>query len=292
MAKWEELREEEFVPMLERTHRVCAIAIGCLEKHGQHLPLGTDTLKGDGILNRASEIEEVCVFPPLFLGDLQGQQARKAGQGVHYGYVALSTEVLTQILRELCDEIGRNGFTKILLVSSHGGNNPWLQSFVRAVKDKKKDYEVFLYYGGLTKPDKILAAIAEQGRESFPALTDEDIAVLEDWVNNGGFDGHGGFAESAMVMGCYPELVRLDRCEAESGLSRHISDPLSEAGLKWGRAWHVNFPNAYAGTPPTGLNQRIADVTVQLSAEKLAKALKLLKDDQTMDRIISAAYHD
>ena len=41
---WEYLREEEFPAMLERSHRVCAFAIGCLEKHGQHLPLGTDTL--------------------------------------------------------------------------------------------------------------------------------------------------------------------------------------------------------------------------------------------------------
>jgi creatinine amidohydrolase len=257
-----------------------------VEKHGLHLPLGTDNIHCTHIAIEASKLETVCVFPTFYFGDVPGGPAMPAGS------ISIPVKLEMEMLETLCDQIGRNGFEKIILFNGHGGNNPWLQNFVRAVKSKKRDYEVFLYYGGLTKPDKILAAIAEQGRESFPALTDEDIAVLEDWVNNGGFDGHGGFGESAMVMGCYPELVRLDRCEAESGLSRHISDPLSEAGLKWGRAWHVNFPNAYAGTPPTGLNQRIADVTVQLSAEKLAKALKLLKDDQTMDRIISAAYHD
>ena len=70
---WENLREEEFEPMLERTNRVCALAIGCLEKHGQHLPLGTDTLKGGKILELAAEREEVCVFPRLYLGDLPDQ---------------------------------------------------------------------------------------------------------------------------------------------------------------------------------------------------------------------------
>ena len=51
---WEHLREEEFAPMLKKTHRVCAMAIGCLEKHGQHLPLGTDVLKGGKILELAA----------------------------------------------------------------------------------------------------------------------------------------------------------------------------------------------------------------------------------------------
>ena len=98
---WENLREEEFLPMLERTHRVCAMAIGCIEKHGQHLPLGTDTLKGGRILELAAEREEVCVFPRCYFGDLQGAQSAKAGEGTHYGYVALSSELLLQMMREI-----------------------------------------------------------------------------------------------------------------------------------------------------------------------------------------------
>ena len=137
---WINLREEEFKPMFERVHGVCAMAIGSIEKHGQHLPLGTDTLKGGKILELASEREEVCVFPPLFFGDLQGVQANRAGEGAHYGYVALSSELLLSLLREICDEIGRNGFTKILLFSIHGGNNAFLKNFARAVTSTKKSY--------------------------------------------------------------------------------------------------------------------------------------------------------
>ena len=112
---WENLREEEFIPMLERSKGVCAMAVGCLEKHGQHLPLGTDVLKGGRILEMASEREEVCIFPRFYFGDLQGEQAYKAGEGVHHGFVSLSAELLLRLMRELCDEIGRNGFKKILL---------------------------------------------------------------------------------------------------------------------------------------------------------------------------------
>ena len=283
---WENLREEEFAPMLERTNRVCALAIGCLEKHGQHLPLGTDTLKGGKILELAAEREEVCVFPRLYLGDLQGAQAAPAGNGRPYGYVALSAELLLKLIQEICDEIGRNGFKKILLFSSHGGNDAYLRNFINAVTAEKKDYEVFMYYNKLIMPKDILDVIAERGRSYFPALTDEDVAVLEDYVAQGKYDGHGGFGESAMLMGTYPELIRLDRCEAESGLNTHVSDPLTSKNIQWGRSWSRNFPNAYAGHAPIGLTQQIADAAVEISVERTAEVLRILKDDSIMEPIL------
>lgn len=286
---WENLREEEFAPMLQRTNRVCAVAIGCLEKHGQHLPLGTDTLKGGKILELAAEREEVCVFPQLFFGDLQGAQANKAGNGNAYGYVALSAELLLRLIQELCDEIGRNGFKKILLFSSHGGNTAFLQNYIQSVTAQKKDYEVFWFYNKLVGPKDILDVIAQRGRSYFPVLTDEDIAVMEEYVAAGKFDGHGGFAESAMLMGTYPELIRLDRCEAESGMGTHISDPLTSKGIQWGRSWSTNYPNAYAGHAPIGLTQQIADAAVEISVERTAEVLKLLKNDEIMEPILSAA---
>lgn len=287
---WENLREEEFLPMLEQTKRVCAVAIGCVEKHGQHLPLGTDTLKGGKILELAAEREEVCVFPRLYFGDLQGKQACKAGEGCHYGYIALSSELLLQMMREICDEIGRNGFKKILLFSSHGGNDAFLKNFIRAVTAEKKDYEIFMYYNKLIGPKEILDLLARQGRAEFPALTDEDIAVMEAFVAAGKRDGHAGFAESAMVMGTYPELVRLDRCEAESGVTTGIAAPLEKLDINWANSWYVNFPNAYAGHAPIGLNQRIADTAVEISVRRTVEVLKLLKDDSVMEPIIRAAY--
>lgn len=284
---WENLREEEFLPMLERTHRVCAMTVGCVEKHGQHLPLGTDTLKGSRILEMAAEREEVCIFPRHYFGDLQGRQRRKAGDDNHYGYIALSAELLLQLMRECCDEIGRNGFKKILLFSSHGGNKSFLENFIRAVRAEKKDYEVFFFYNKLIGPKEILAEIQQHSRAKFPQLTDSDIQVLTDFVAAGKIDGHAGFAESAMLMGTYPELVRLDRCEAESGMSTRISAPLAALDIGWGGAWSTNYPNAYNGHAPIGLNQRIADAAVEISVERTVDVLRLLKDDAIMDSIIS-----
>lgn len=40
---WQNLREEEFEGAIERSGGLCVLPIGCLEKHGQHLPVGTDS---------------------------------------------------------------------------------------------------------------------------------------------------------------------------------------------------------------------------------------------------------
>ena len=286
---WENLREEEFKPMLERTQGVCAMAIGCVEKHGQHLPLGTDTLHSGKVLELASEREEVCVFPKCYFGDLQPGRPYKAGEGANYGHIILSAELLLALMREICDEIGRNGFKKILLFSGHGGNTAFLGNFIRAVRAEKKDYDVFLGGNRLIMPKDILQAVEERGRSAFPALTDTDISVMEDYVAQGKFDGHGGFAESALIMGLYPELFRMDRCEAESGMSTHIADPLSQVGLSWGGSFRANYPNAYCGHAPIGLTKAIADASVELAVERTTKMLTLLKNDEVLDPILSAA---
>ncbi len=286
---WEYLREEEFPAMLERSHRVCAFALGCLEKHGQHLPLGTDTLKGGRILEMASEREEVCIFPRMYLGDLQGSQRFRAGENNHYGYVALNAELMLALMRGICDEIGRNGFTKILIFSSHGGNNAFLANFLRAVKDTEKPYEVFSFYNKLVKARDLLEYINEHGREVFPAITDADMAVLEDFTANNKVDGHAGFGESALLMGTYPELIRLDRCEAESGLSTHVTDRLSKLEINWARSWHRNYPNAYNGHAPVGLTQTIADAATEIAVQRTVEVLKLLKDDKAMEEITGRA---
>ena len=286
---WENLREEEFLPMIERSHGVCALAIGCVEKHGQHLPVGTDTLHSGKMLEMAAEREEVCVFPKLYFGDLQGAQAGKAGSEKPYGYIALSAETLLWMMREICDEIGRNGFKKILIFSGHGGNNAFLGNFLRAVRAEKKDYDVFLYNVRIVMPKDVLDVIAERGRDYFPAITDEDIKTMEDFVAAGKYDGHGGFGETAMVMSPYPELVRLDRSEVNNGLNRHVSDPISKLGIQWGDSWGVDFPDAYHGHAPIGLTKAIADAMFEINVERLTNVIKTLKDDSIMDPIIAAS---
>ena len=63
--KWEYLREEEFAGAIESSGGLCVMCLGCMEKHAQHLPVGTDSLKGDKIVELAAERAGVVMFPPL-----------------------------------------------------------------------------------------------------------------------------------------------------------------------------------------------------------------------------------
>src|SRR3989442_1722989 len=43
-VKWEELTAEDFSKAIEKSQGTCLLPFGILEKHGPHLPLGTDLL--------------------------------------------------------------------------------------------------------------------------------------------------------------------------------------------------------------------------------------------------------
>ncbi len=43
-TKWEELTGPDFVTAIQQAHGVCMLPFGIIEKHGPHLPLGTDLI--------------------------------------------------------------------------------------------------------------------------------------------------------------------------------------------------------------------------------------------------------
>lgn len=281
--RWEDLREEEFAPAIKESHGVCAMAMGCLEMHGQHLPLGTDTLQGKRILELAAEREPVVTLPPLYFGDLQGAQKTDPTKGEgHYGYMALSVELLTRLLEEICDEVERNGFDKFVIVSSHGGNTALLNSFSRKIVSKKRKCKVFIHSVTLPHPSNILKLVEQNGRDYFPDLSDEDLKVLREYVDERKSGGHACLAETAWMYSQFPELTRLDKIEALSGLSTHTTDFLSRAGLVWGDAWGKDYPNAYSGHAPVGLTPAMADVFFELAVRRVAEALRVLKNEKLM----------
>ena len=60
---WDNLREEEFEGAIEKSGGLCVIPIGCTEKHGQHLPVGTDYMEAITIVKEAAKLEDVVILP-------------------------------------------------------------------------------------------------------------------------------------------------------------------------------------------------------------------------------------
>ncbi len=65
-AKWEELTAEEFRQAIGKAQGTCLLPFGILEKHGPHLPLGTDLLTVRYVTEHAAQQEYAVIFPEYY----------------------------------------------------------------------------------------------------------------------------------------------------------------------------------------------------------------------------------
>ena len=73
---WENLREE-FEEVISSSKGLCIVPVGCLEKHDQHLPVGTDVIHIMEIAKRAAEKETACIFLTMYFEEKTGAGAFK-----------------------------------------------------------------------------------------------------------------------------------------------------------------------------------------------------------------------
>ena len=280
--KWEDLTSPEFDEAIEKSKGVCLLPIGCLERHGEHLVVGCDSYVVNFLANLAAEKEYAVVFPTGFwMGEvipnhsndrdiLEKKQLR--------GYISLNPHTLLTVLEELCDEIYRNGFNKILIVNGHGGNNSLLNFFARSMLYKKRDYAVtFAYDGTGYHADQYYEAILNN-KERFDYLTEEDFKTLERFAQTDFGGGHGHFKEVAHNYAVSESNVRPEKFHQE-GTSIHRFDHITQKGISFGGAWAANFPKAYSGFAPIGCTQTIGRAFAELDSDCLAERIRVLKED-------------
>ncbi|MBE6703022.1 MAG: creatininase family protein [Ruminococcaceae bacterium] len=278
-TRWLYTTSENFPALVEASKKTCVIPMGCVEKHGLHLPLGTDCIHSSHIAYEASKLETVCVFPDFVFGDVPGGPAMPAGS------ISVPVEMEMALLEQLCDQISRNGFEKIIIFNGHGGNNPWLNTFLRNLMNKKKPYVVCVVMIKLQAPHMMAEYLEQNGAGSIPELSPGDERLLADYHEMGMKIGHGGMGETSYLMGICPESVKMDRLGIVSGLSTGETDYLKEAGITVrDGGWNTNYPNAYHGHDPVGCNERIGKAAVRLETERLAHAIKVVKEDKNMLR--------
>ena len=137
-SRWDELTASEWPKALERSSQTCILPIGILEKHGPHVPIGSDLIQVREWSARATKKEYAVVFPDFFYGQIN--EARHQP-----GTFSLPERVVWDLLEATCDEIGRNGFKKIVIVNVHGGNPQMIRYFIQTRLEKQRDYAVFFF---------------------------------------------------------------------------------------------------------------------------------------------------
>jgi len=243
---YEELTAPDFIQAVAKSGSTCVIPLGILEKHGPHLPLGSDLLDVRELALRAARQEYTIVFPAYYAGQILEAKHQP-------GTVAYSAQTMMTMLQETCDELGRNGVQKIILVNGHGGNGPFLHFFCQAQLAGPKDYAVYLFD---PSDDPSMDAALKKLRKTT-------------------VDGHAGEEETSVMLFNRPDLVHLDRAGEQSG-----ADLDRQSGLKHaytGIWWYARQPNHYRGDGSFGneeMGRVIADIETRLLVEMIASVKK------------------
>lgn len=199
------------------------------------------------------------------------------------GTITLPLETIMLLLEQLCDNIARWGYKKILVFNGHGGNKAWLKAFARNINNKNKDYIFAIAHIDLPVPHKMAEILLEKGSGSIPELTKEDEDIILKYHEQNMKLGHGCMSETAYIQGIAPQSVKMDRLGIESGENRGLTTYLRDAGIELrDGGWDIDYPDAYCGDDPIGCNERIGRAAVRLESKRLANTFKVYKEDENI----------
>jgi creatinine amidohydrolase len=152
---------------------VCVLPVGSLEQHGEHLPVGTDSLLVETVSLRAAGLAsaDVVVAPTVWTG-LSPHHVRL---GVT---VTLEPELLLELTRQIVRCL-RPWFGEVVIVNGHGGNRGWLGALALAEECP------FVNYWDLVEPSVLAELFAV------------DLGSI----------GHAGQVETSAMLTVAPELV-------------------------------------------------------------------------------------
>jgi len=246
---WEELTAADFGEGIRRSQGTCLLPFGILEKHGPHLPLGTDLLDVRYAALHAADEEYTVVFPEYYFGQIAEAKHEP-------GTMAYSRSLQLALLQETTDEMARNGCKKILIVNGHGGNSSLLPYFAQTQLDKPHDYVVYVFdertphQGGPPKKTTI--------------------------------DMHAGESETSKMMIAHPELVHPERATSESGADQ-ARQKIPES-VYTGIWWYTRFPFHYSGDG-SAATKELGEFQMKWWIDSVVKAIREVKADDVSPKL-------
>ncbi len=185
MMRWEELTSAE-IGALDRDRTVVILPVGSVEQHGNHLPLGTDTMLAQAVSLAAADANgDAVVMPPPWYG-FSAHHMRFPGS------VTLRPETFMAVVEDMVAALVRHDFRRILIVNGHGGNSGLIDVLASTLGHA--------HYGAAR-----IAAL------TYFTLAREPISKLR--KSKPGGMGHACEFETSMVQHIRPELVKIDRAE-------------------------------------------------------------------------------
>jgi len=248
-VKWEELTAADFASAIQKAQGTCLLPFGVLEKHGPHLPLGTDLLNVRYVSIQAAQQEFSVVFPQYYFGQIFEAKHEP-------GTIAYSSNLQLAMLEETTAEMARNGCKKIVVVNGHGGNTSLLPYFSQSQLASKKDHVVYAYL-----------------RPAMPAGGPPKRTKT---------DGHAGESETSNTLVSHPNLVKMDRATQQSGADLDRLD--LPQGVYTGIWWYAKYPHHYAGEGAAATRE-LGEFQMKAWTSGLVNAIRAIKADQASPRL-------
>jgi len=177
-------REE--IARLAKQGTTVVVPLGATEQHGHHLPVYTDSIICEYIVQEAvrKAIEQI----PILMTPLMAVGCSQHHLGFN-GTISISSSTYLNMLHDILESLYVCGFRKIIVVNGHGGNH---QLMNQAVQDLTVRHQVWT----------AAASYWNVARAQLNAVNAGEVGKVP---------GHAGGFETALVQAIRPELVRSER---------------------------------------------------------------------------------
>lgn len=206
-----EIAPEDVDQWLEKTDTIL-IPIGSCEKHGDHVPLGTDSYITIESVERAAKKADVPHTPLIPVGyspHHMGEAYRESGDFVTGGTLTFRGSTLKAVIEDIGKSVIHHGFNKLIFVSQHGSNTKVIDDVLRKLRYETECFTCW-YKTPTERTIDVVEDIVEGSEEETPG-----------W--------HAGEMETAMVMAHNEDLVKMDRANEDSA---HAPEWLSDEFTK------------------------------------------------------------
>ncbi len=190
----------------EQDQDVVLIPLGSTEKHGAHIPLGTDSYVTMEVVKRAAEAADVLYSPLVPFGYSPHHMGRHL-EGA--GTITLRAETYRNIMSDVARSLIFHGFKRLVFVSHHGSNVKPIDEVMRQLRYDTGAY--ISYYKTPTERDaQVLQDIFENPPEETPG-----------W--------HSSELETSALMATADGLVNMDRAvEDRAHAPAYMTDQFSK----------------------------------------------------------------
>jgi creatinine amidohydrolase len=210
--KWMERTWAELPGDIAAAGRSAILPVGATEQHGPHMGCGMDAVLADRLCEAVAAATKVPMLPTLPYGCSLGHSRRWAGT------LALQPVTLIEITKQIGDWAHHSGVRRLFIVNTHVSNAAPLRCALEMLRAEHDDMMVALFNSATLSP----------------RLREVHVADGDDW--------HANDAETSLMLGIAPEMVRRD-------LLRDADDPDRTDGLVFSHPVNRTSCNGVTGLP-------------------------------------------